>query len=411
MGSARVAKLTLALYFRVALSDSELLTKVSLTDVDPLAVCGDLSPAAYYWSAANTSSNLWIVDLEGGGWCYSNESCSERCPSGGTGVLCSSKTYSDTLNTTAVGMSGLFHPMLDPILDGANKVFVPYCTSDGHMGDKEAFGRQFRGARVIRAVFQDLVRRHGLGRNKNQRVIFGGQSAGGRGAMVHLDYVPEMMGAIAARNVEVVGLLDSPLWIDIPPYSKGGWVGFATTCQGVFDNFGVKHLGRECLAAHPRVEDHWKCIMGQYRMPHVQTPYIIVASQYDAFQLGMNNISLGTADDEAVAYAEDFANRTAEQMKSLRATWPSSAAKQNAVFSWACYDHASSLSERGFDEQTCGANRTTLGMALKQYLGLSNDVTHSAPEFEWLDSCQGFACGSGCKSQVSIANGHEIIVV
>ena len=30
--------------------------------------------------------------------------------------------------------------------------------------------------------------------------------------MVHLDYVPEMIGS-ASANVDVIGLLDSPLWM------------------------------------------------------------------------------------------------------------------------------------------------------------------------------------------------------
>ena len=31
--------------------------------------------------------------------------------------------------------------------------------------------------------------------------------------MVHLDYVPEMIGSASANNVDVIGVLDSPLWM------------------------------------------------------------------------------------------------------------------------------------------------------------------------------------------------------
>lgn len=65
------------------------------------------------------------------------------------------------------------------------------------MGDAAAFGLQFRGGAVVRAVLADLVRRRGLGRRglagAPPRLLFGGVSAGSRGAMVHLDYVKEML--------------------------------------------------------------------------------------------------------------------------------------------------------------------------------------------------------------------------
>ena len=39
-----------------------------------------------------------------------------------------------------------------------------------------------------------------------------------------------------------------------------------------------------CAAAYPP-EEQWKCLYGQYRLPFVQTPYFLSASQFDAFQV------------------------------------------------------------------------------------------------------------------------------
>jgi hypothetical protein len=97
---------------------------------------------------------------------------------------------------------------------------VPYCTSDAHMGDAEAFGRNFHGAAVVSAVLHELVTTHGLGTSAPpDRLLFGGLSAGARGAMVHLDYVRSMLplDEAARQRVEVRGYLDSPLWLDIAP--------------------------------------------------------------------------------------------------------------------------------------------------------------------------------------------------
>merc|ERR1712232_351900 len=127
------------------------------------------------------------------------------------------------------------------------------------------------------------------------------------------DYVREMLGLIASSNTDVFGLLDSPLYLDIPPYPGSGFKGFAAECQGVHSFANVQHLGKLCKAAH--AADSWKCIMGQYRMPQVQTPYMLVAAEYDAYQLGRNKIS-AFPDSGKKKYAEDFAARTAELAKS-----------------------------------------------------------------------------------------------
>ena len=63
-------------------------------------------------------------------------------------------------------------------------VYVPYCSSDAHMGDGAAVAGllgqfQFRGRRLARAAVEQLV-----ARRPGQTVLFGGTSAGGRGSMV-----------------------------------------------------------------------------------------------------------------------------------------------------------------------------------------------------------------------------------
>ena len=45
------------------------------------------------------------------------------------------------------------------------------------------FGYEFRGSRIVAAVMQDLMQRHGLGSKDGTRLLFGGCSAGAIGAM------------------------------------------------------------------------------------------------------------------------------------------------------------------------------------------------------------------------------------
>ena len=282
-----------------ALADASL-SKVAVTG-DPGAVCTDGSAAAYYWKPAPVvaapaalrlnattsrpaAANVWIIYLQGGGWCYDDASCKARCgdptafPTTGK-PLCGSSSYA-----SSKALGGIFYPE-DATLRDANKVFVPYCTSDGHMGDaKTEGGFSFRGARVVQAILRDLVENKGLGGKKGSgggardTVIFGGGSAGGRGAMVHLDYVPTMLGPAAAANVDVVGFLDSPFWIDEAPFAgrtDSSFPGFNVTTKGVFAQANVSHLGKQCAKDYPGAEA-WKCLFGQYRMPSIETPYVLV---------------------------------------------------------------------------------------------------------------------------------------
>jgi hypothetical protein len=181
----------------------------------------------------------------------------------------------------------------------------------------------------VKAVFEELVGLRGLGNSGGKDlVIFGGESAGGRGAMVHVDDVPEMLGQ-AAAFVDVVGLLDSSMWIDMPAHNATK--SFADQCKGVHSYANVTHLGSECAAANPG-SDAWKCIMGEYRMPHVKTPYLLVASQQDSYQLNNEHIVPVIAkmekDSAARKYARTFANRTSTILRSLRANWPADAKMQ-----------------------------------------------------------------------------------
>lgn len=300
-----------------------------------------------------------------------------------------------------------------PLLRNANKAYVTYCTSDAHMGNATAFGFHFRGNVVVQSVLTDLVRRGLGGSSVKDILLFGGASAGARGAMVQLDYVSSMLGHKAAENVGVTGFLDSPLWIDITPFNPE-FIGFRNITKEVHSFANVVHLGEECTALYPNHQDQWKCMFGQYRLPTVQTPYFLVASQNDAYQL--ENLMGGHEPNTSAetVYAEKFAALTLGNIKSLY-----SGKSGRGVFSWACYNHATSGLTDGFDKYTCSQPQvTTMEQALERYLaGLArsgersvltssdssrrlrlgrrylNDMGAAA---EWYDDCQGFNCGTGC---------------
>jgi len=378
------------------------LARVDFKHDDPLRACVDGTPVSYFWkpAAKPIGKNTWLVDLQMGDWCHDEASCRKRCKPNTTEWLCSSKTW-----PASYAVGGIFWPAGNDRLKYANKVFVAYCTSDGHMGDAEAWGMQFRGDRVIKSVFRDLVSVHGLGGGSERDVlIFGGQSAGSRGAMIHLDYVSSMMGD-AAKNVDVHGFLDSPYWLDIWPFPAKGNVKFDLQAQHVYRAFNVKHLGEHCIRTFPEL-DRWKCLFGQYRMPWVLTPYFLVAAQYDSFQLASDFSHPGRPKDPGqAAYADGFARQTVSNVRNLRRAWRdgwselgSHGSKQNAVYSWACWNHAQSLTAPSFIHAHAGPNRTSMNNAFLQFMGWAPIDAPSTP-LEWIDECDGFNCGTGCPTQ------------
>jgi Pectinacetylesterase len=131
------------------------------------------------------------------------------------------------------------------------------------VGDAETYGYQFRGARIVDAVLSSLVATKGMGNGTlPAKLIFGGCSAGGRGAAFSLDYVSttlERAGA-APGSIDVYGLLDAALWIDVPPEVEGV---VSQQCQtaALAQMVNATRLGAACEAAYPGLES-WKCLFG-----------------------------------------------------------------------------------------------------------------------------------------------------
>lgn len=286
------------------------------------------------------------------------------------------------------GKTGLFDTDPDRTpLSAANKVYIPYCSSDGHMGDGEYAGLQFRGARIARAVVTDLKSR---GLESGSTLIWSGGSAGGRGAMVLLDEVAETL-----PEVKVLGYLDSNYYIDVPSYSAD-FSGFQPQHQGVLQNFNAYSVvSSACAAANDG--ELWKCLFGQFRMPHIKTPYLMVAAQFDGWQLshlaenyeGIDSNPSFTS--EQITYVEAFGSKTT----ALAQTLPSARTPWAIVYSAACYNHH--LSEKsGFWSVT-----TSDGISQKDAVHFLLRDDHRRSGMHLIDHCGGYECGSGCHPTVS----------
>jgi O-palmitoleoyl-L-serine hydrolase len=175
----------------------------------------DGSSSGIYFAPATSQPDYYVLYLQGGGWCNDQNSCTSRCGSRTAAGRCSGAHATSTVWEETVSKAGLFStsPNKTP-LPGANKAFLRYCTGDAHMGNRDAsaqtFGFNFHGSRTVAAALSLLVEQHGLGSRPGQTLLFGGGSAGGRGAMANLDFLPGLLRDMPVASApRVLGFLDS----------------------------------------------------------------------------------------------------------------------------------------------------------------------------------------------------------
>jgi hypothetical protein len=253
----------------------------------PLARCNDNSSAAYFFAPSVKGSALWVVYLQvfppaaalhtprhaprhatlwpdsplclaqGGMWCWSAASCAQRFAAApeemGSGRWPTNLTLGGIFSAP---LSGALNPWAD-----ANKAYLGYCSSDAWVGDAPPSvatgGFAFRGQAIVRAALADMAARHGL--SASSSVLFGGCSAGGRGAMFTLDAVAAMLPA----GSTVKGLLDSPLWLDEQPLDASE-TSLQEQTVGVLGLVNASgRIPADCAAAYPG-DELWKCLYGQY---------------------------------------------------------------------------------------------------------------------------------------------------
>ena len=362
---------------------------------DADAVCMDGSRAGIYVPLSNESltSTIYIIYLEGGGWCFDAKSCGIRCevdstqdpamatigpPFNCSSELATSKgwapyVYLDGLLST----NGTKTPMPD-----ANKFFVKYCSGDAFMGNRNASsatgGFVFRGQRILDAALSIVIGEYGLGSSPGHQLLLAGGAAGARGVMANIDRVAQdqLKGFGAKFDVRVRGFMDSPFWVetddDADIRRSGVLTGLASQTQAAYDLLGASDLTPDSCRDTFGGADEWRCAFAQDRMAYVQTPYLLVASQDDLFQI---YVKIGHWPHTRVEleWAAAFARRTRAALSALVAQ-PSFEAGTSAVFSPACPSHSASLEA---DYYLTTVNGFTTAQALTAFMMQSNG-THSS---------------------------------
>ena len=268
----------------------------------------------------------------------------------------------------------------------------------GNVGaSNSTWGFHFRGQALVQAMMTALTTTHHL--DTATKIYFVGCSAGARGVMTNVDILVE--NSIFPSNAAVIAILDSPYYLDVQPYNAD-FEGFQYQEQQKYELFNTTGIIPADCAAEFATSEQWKCQYGQYRMEFVRTPYFLIASQYDSYQLSLNTqLDPDQYNAEAAQYAEQFAALDKQSLEKLSEHALSAEAASNkrgdgfAFYSWACYNHAVAESPLFYTATT--NDGITLKDALEQFL-----VIHPATNtghrrvLQWIDDCSTFDCGTGC---------------
>lgn len=183
------------------------------------ARCNDGTPFAFRLSLAPTPSPVWVIQLEGGGYCDdATLLCAER-----ETRLTTTLPLADR-GTGPLATQGIFSRDVarNPTFAGANHVFAHYCSSDFWHGATTDLrpsavspgGWYYSGRANVRAMFEVLAQRYGLDdENPALEVLFGGNSAGAFGAQFNSLFVAEALPKTRTAG-RLKLLLDAPWFLD-----------------------------------------------------------------------------------------------------------------------------------------------------------------------------------------------------
>ena len=180
----------------------------------------------------------WLIHLQGGAWCATEEECRSRH---GTGM------------GTSNGWGYFEEPAgvlsdeseMNPDMHDWNTVFLPYCDGSSFLSDRhdpvDVEGTQIymRGHAIFRGVVNHLLATRRL--SEAHVVVLTGCSSGALGALLNLDRLKEML-SWQAPYARVLGLSDAGWFVDTPEQILR-W-------RGALEMWNATHvLPSKCLAA------------------------------------------------------------------------------------------------------------------------------------------------------------------
>ncbi|XP_009589914.1 pectin acetylesterase 8-like isoform X1 [Nicotiana tabacum] len=250
------------------------------------AVCLDGSPPAFYYDKGHgEGANNWIIYFRGGEWCYNVIDCLNRTKTekGSSKLAPKQRSFYGILSNNKT---------LNPDFYNWNRVMVIYCDGASFTGDVEIVdpvtNLHFRGARIFHALIEHFLAK---GMKDAKNAILAGGSAGGLPALLHCD----RFRALLPNSARVKCLADGSYFLHKKNMKEIPFMDIVN--EGLITlHHSAKMLPSSCISKmRPSL-----CLFPQYFQQEIQTPFFIVNSMFDTFQI--NKTFLG--------YYEDLNNNT-----------------------------------------------------------------------------------------------------
>ena len=239
------------------------------------ARCLDGSPPAHYTLVQDPTR--WVIFVEGGGWCFSPQSCAERALGGGG---------SSSHLAASMVVGGLLSPNAtrNPRFFNYSFAFLHYCDGSSHSSNmsapvpvtppvKNVTRVWSRGRPNLAAQIDYLITVEGAA--AAAEVIVSGGSAGGLSVFLGLDFV----AARFPRSARVVGAPDAGFFIDAPMFNSTDLAfgdALAAADASTYGAVAAGSLAPACVAAHGA-----RCLTADHAAPYVATPWHSMMAAFD----------------------------------------------------------------------------------------------------------------------------------
>lgn len=369
--------------------------------------CNDGSPAGYYIKESR-GSRRWLIFLEGGWYCFSKQTCDSRYET--MRRLMSSSQW--PLTRTGTGILSP-QPEENPHWWNANRVFVPYCSSDAWSGattKKEQNDYVFMGSLIIQEVVKELLTK---GLENAKVLLLAGSSAGGTGVLLNVDRVAELLKDLGHGSVQVRGLADSGWFLDNKQYQNTDCIDTVSCAPTEAIRRGIKYWGsvvpEQCRRLYEGEE--WNCFFGYKVHPTLKRPVFVVQWLFDEAQMMVDNIHLSgqPVQEGQWRYIQNLGTELRNTLKNVP-----------AMFAPACLSHEIITRSYWMDVQVKG---TSLPRALQCWdRSLQNSlrnhgnssIARTPPKgcpLHLIDSCPWPHCNPTCPTIRDQLTGQEMSVI
>lgn len=247
--------------------------------ISEYSACLDGTPPSYYISYSNSAdATKWMINFQGGGWCYDELSCLYRTQ-GQMGSSIDDNGFESNGGLTSTNCN------TNPQFCNYNQVYVRYCDGTGFSGMREDpvivsdVPLYFRGHYNLVDMISALMIHHGM--DIATDVILTGASAGGSSVIVHGDTVRELLSVNTSLSIIPI----SGVFPDMPNINGDRVFGELIKSMYTISN---AQANSECITAESAKtggHTNYKCLMAEHALMYLQTPVFPVNSIHDYWNI------------------------------------------------------------------------------------------------------------------------------